>query len=126
MVRFYRDLIGLSLLDGGERSAITFFDLGESCADHTAVLALFGPSAGTRSGLHSEGIPETGARSSLHHLALSWPWAEQDHVLDGYVHHGLAHWVEHFERIGWRGIFTQDPECNTIDLVANDPGWTGP
>jgi len=26
--------------------------------------------------------------------------------------------VEHFGWIGWRGIFTKDPEGNTVELVA--------
>ncbi|MEM8579290.1 MAG: VOC family protein [Pseudomonadota bacterium] len=126
MVRFYRDTIGLSILSGGEDAAITFFALGDSCAGHTAVLALFGPSANTRPGLHPEGVPETGARSSLHHLALSLTYAEQDAVIAWYEAQRLTYRVEHFEWIGWRGIFTQDPEGNTVELVAKNPDWTAP
>jgi len=73
MVRFYRDIIGLCILNGGEDAQITFFTLGESCAGHQAVLALFAPGAGTRPGLHPDGVPQTGGASSLHHLALSLP-----------------------------------------------------
>jgi len=29
--------------------------------------------------------------------------------------------VEHFGWVGWRGIFTEDPEGNTVELVAFDP-----
>jgi len=126
MVRFYRDTVGLTVLEGGEEAAITFFALGESCAGHTAVLALFAPGAGTRPGLHPEGIPETGGRSSLHHLALSLPWEEQDAALAWYDHHRQPHRVEWFGWIGWRGIFTQDPEGNTEELVAKDPAWVDP
>ncbi len=28
--------------------------------------------------------------------------------------------VEQFGWVGWRGIFTQDPEGNTVELVAYD------
>ncbi|MEO0939475.1 MAG: VOC family protein [Pseudomonadota bacterium] len=126
MVRFYRDMVGLTVLEGGEEAAITFFSLGESCAGHTAVLALFAPGSGTRPGLHPDGQPQTGGRSSLHHLALSLPWAEQDAVMAWYDHHGLDYRVELFDWIGWRGIFTRDPEGNTVELVAKDPGWSDP
>lgn len=123
MVRFYRDMIGLNVLQGGEAAGITFFGFGESCAGHTAVLALFAPGAGTRPEQGAGTGPETGARSSLHHLALSLPWAEQDAVMAWYDHHGQPCRVEYFAWIGWRGIFTQDPEGNTVELVARDPGW---
>jgi len=29
--------------------------------------------------------------------------------------------VEHFGWAGWRGIFTEDPEGNTVELVAFGP-----
>lgn len=123
MVRFYRDVIGLDILAGGENARITFFRIAEGVGGHTTVLALFGPDAQTRRGLHPDHAPhvETGSASSLHHLALSLPYAEQDAVMRWYEEIDQPYRVEHFGWIGWRGVFTQDPEGNTVELVAYDP-----
>lgn len=109
MTVFYRDVLGLEVL--AERSArgIVFFALGRSCGGHTAVLALF-PSEG----------PEPSGTSSLHHLALSLPFAEQEAVMRWYEAQGVPYRVQVFDWIGWRGIFTTDPEGNTVELVAHD------
>lgn len=124
MVDFYRNVIGLTLLSGGDSERVTFFELGESHGGHTAVLALF------RSDAEAVGIsatsappPMTGERSSLHHLALSLPYDEQQAVMDWYDSLSQSYRVEHFRWIGWRGIFTEDPEGNTVELVARDPSF---
>ena len=119
MTAFYRDVIGLEVLEGGHRDGIVFFALGESHGGHTAVLALFRHDAPQRE-MHPAGggQPETGARSSLHHLALTVDAAEQQGVIDWYRAQGLAFTVQDFDWIGWRGVFTTDPEGNTVELVA--------
>ena len=53
-------------------------------------------------------------------VALSLPFAEQDAVMAWYDQIGQAYTVQTFGWIGWRGIFTQDPEGNTVELVAYD------
>jgi len=108
MVGFYRDVIDLPVLSGHHRDGIVFFSLGESYGGHTAVLALF----------RDDAPPATGARSSLHHLALTVDAAEQAAVIAWYDAQGLAYTVQDFDWIGWRGIFTTDPEGNTVELVA--------
>lgn len=121
MVRFYEEVIGLERLSGDHRSGIVFFRIAEGFAGHTAVLALFRHDAG-RPGLQpqTDAPPETGARSSLHHLALSLPFYEQQAVIDWYEQIGQPYRVERFGWIGWQGIFTEDPEGNTVELVAYD------
>ena len=110
MADFYENTIGLERLSGGDQSSIIFLRIADGFAGHTAVLALFSGAQAT-----------TGESSSLHHLALSLPYDEQDAVMDWYEHLELPYRVEHFDWIGWRGIFTQDPEGNTVELVAFDP-----
>jgi len=39
---------------------------------------------------------------------------------------GQKYHVETFEWVGWRGVFTFDPDGNTVELVAKDPGWIAP
>ena len=123
MVAFYEGVLGLERLSGVHRSDIVFFALGESHGGHTAVLALFRHDAAGRPGLHpgSTGAPLTGARSSLHHLALALPASEQEAAAAWLRARGLPCRIETFGWIGWRGVFTEDPEGNTVELVAADP-----
>ena len=122
MVAFYSDIIGLELLTGGHRNDITFFKIADGFAGHTSVLALFHHAAGNPA-LHEQSPkgPFTGARSSLHHIALSLPFEEQQAVMDWYDQHDQPYHVEEFSWVGWRGIFTTDPEGNTLELVAHSP-----
>ena len=124
MEQFYTEVIGLQKLAERDQG-ITFFRISEGYAGHTAVLALFGPGAGRRD-LHfvSSEAPETGARSSLHHLALSLGWQEQEAAIQWYEHLGQPYRIEYFDWIGWRGLFTEDPEGNTVELVAARPEAT--
>ena len=119
MTAFYRDTLGLTVLEGGHGDGIIFFALGESHGGHTAVLALFRHDAPQRD-VHpnSAGRPVTGASGSLHHLALTVDAAEQDAVIAWYDAKGLDYRIEDFPWIGWRGVFTTDPEGNTVELVA--------
>jgi catechol 2,3-dioxygenase-like lactoylglutathione lyase family enzyme len=121
MAAFYRDIIGLEHLSGHHRDGIIFFSIAEGFGGHTSVLALFRPDAG-RADLHPQGSqpPATGAGSSLHHLALSLPFSEQDAAIKWYDANDVDYRVQVFEWIGWRGIFTTDPEGNTVELVAYD------
>jgi len=127
MVAFYRDVIGLEPMRDIEGAPIVFFRIADGFDGHTAVLALFRhdiEGAGrTRAG---DRPPATGPGSSLHHIALSLPWAEQEAVIAWYGKLGLDYHVETFDWVGWRGVFTFDPDGNTVELVAKDPGWTNP
>ncbi len=114
MVDFYENTIGLERLHGNRDSAIVFFRIAEGFDGHTAVLALFHQTAGAEK-------PVTGGNSALHHIALSLPFQEQDAVMRWYDQIGQPYRVEQFGWIGWRGIFTEDPEGNTVELVAYDP-----
>jgi catechol 2,3-dioxygenase-like lactoylglutathione lyase family enzyme len=107
MEAFYRDVIGLELL-ARRAGGIVFFRIAQGFAGHTAVLALF--AAG--------GPVKTGAGASLHHLALSLTPADQERAVAWYRRIGQAHRIEEFPWIGWRGVFTTDPEGNTVELVA--------
>lgn len=126
MVAFYQDVIGLELLSGGPKAGITFFKISEGFGGHTSVLALFRHDQG-RAELHpqSDQPPETGARSSLHHIALSLPFSEQQAVMDWYEKINQPYNLQVFDWIGWRGIFTTDSEGNTVELVAFDQSLLG-
>jgi catechol 2,3-dioxygenase-like lactoylglutathione lyase family enzyme len=126
MVAFYGDVLGLQRLDGNAAPGIVFFRIAAGFGGHTQVLALFDASLSRQPGQPAAGpgAPETGARSSLHHIALSLPFDEQDAVMAWYDAQGLSYRVEIFDWIGWRGVFTQDPEGNTVELVAHNAALT--
>jgi catechol 2,3-dioxygenase-like lactoylglutathione lyase family enzyme len=71
MANFYENIIGLDRLPGNASPDIVFFRIAEGFGGHTTVLALFDKR------LASDGsaeTPQTGARSALHHIALSLPY----------------------------------------------------
>ncbi|WP_176084187.1 VOC family protein [Martelella sp. HB161492] len=117
MQEFYGLVLGLERLSGDagrdHRSGIVFYRLGESFGGHVAVLALFEDLA--------EDV-ETGARSSLHHVALSLPHEEQTNAATWLEKHGYEARFQDFDWAGWRGLFTRDPDGNTVELVAAVPG----
>lgn len=122
MATFYGNVLGLPILSDTRNSAgIIFFQLQSGLHGHTSVLALFRHDAG-RADLHpqSDTAPETGANSSLHHIALSLPLAEQEKAIAHFNAIGRVYNLQVFDWIGWRGLFTQDPEGNTVELVAAD------
>ncbi|MEO0909089.1 MAG: VOC family protein [Pseudomonadota bacterium] len=121
MFAFYRDVVGLEVLSDTREDGIAFFKICDGFGGHTTVLALFLPNAG-RPDLHPQGVekPFTGARSSLHHLALTVAFEEQDAIRDWLEKNGVEHQEQVFDWIGWRGIFIKDPEGNTVEFVAAD------
>ena len=116
MIAFYGGVLGLPRLIGPHRDGIAFFKVGEGYAGHTPVLALF-----------SQGEPfETGPTSSLHHIALSLRFEEQEALMRWYDAKGLDYRVTDFAWTGWRGIFTTDPEGHTVEIVARNPAVIDP
>jgi catechol 2,3-dioxygenase-like lactoylglutathione lyase family enzyme len=119
MAAFYRDIIGLELMSLNAERGIAFFRISNGVAGHTNVLALFRDGAGTKDAKPDASKPLlAGAQSSLHHIALSLPFGEQDAVMRWYEASGISYDVEIFDGVGWRGVFTQDPDGNTVELVA--------
>ncbi len=109
------------------KARYVFLRIAEGFGWHTAVLALFCPDvdAAGRVG-EGEGPPATRPGSSLHHIALSLPWDEQEAVTDWYKTLRRDDSVETFDWFGCRGVFTRDPDSNTVALVAKHPGWVAP
>jgi catechol 2,3-dioxygenase-like lactoylglutathione lyase family enzyme len=119
MAAFYRDVIGLEVMSLNEERGIAFFRISAGVAGHTNVLALFRDGAGTTDAAADASKPPlAGPRSSLHHIALSLPFEEQKAVMRWYEARGVKYSVEVFDWVGWRGVFTLDPDGNTVELVA--------
>jgi len=128
MAEFYGGVLGLERLTGNSSDQIIFFRLGDGYAGHTQILALFekGYADGPFAPQAEPTIPATGPKSSLHHIALNVPFEEQEAAMRWYEAQGLPYRIEHFGWVGWRGVFTQDPEGNTVELVAFDPSLLDP
>ena len=121
MFAFYRDVVGLEVFSDTRREGIAFFQVGDGFAGHTTILALFKPDAGRRElHPHTDKKPFTGSRSSLHHLALSVAIDEQEAIKHWLDSRGVPWREQTFDWVGWHGIFFNDPEGNTIELVAAD------
>lgn len=121
MADFYENIIGLERLRGDHNAEIIFFKIADGFAGHTCILALFQrPTGLSESDPEKSAGPQPGIRSSLHHIALSLPYAEQKAVIDWYESLGQPYEIQRFGWIGWQGIFTTDPEGNTVELVAYD------
>ncbi|TQS70027.1 VOC family protein [Rhodobacteraceae bacterium] len=129
MKDFYGRILGLSLVEGSARGGygdgLVFYRLGESYGGHVAVLALFdGDTASVSLSDGDSAVPlQAGLRSSLHHLALTLPWAEQEAAATWLIQEGAEARFQTFPWAGWRGLFTRDPDGNTVELVAAAPDW---
>lgn len=119
MVAFYRDIIGLELFATRPDRGIVFFKVSDGHAGLTAVLALF--DVGSRAAVASGRGDGDRPASSLHHLALAVSRAEQDAAEAWFRENGVATRTEEFGWVGWRGLFVNDPDGNTVELVASDP-----
>jgi catechol 2,3-dioxygenase-like lactoylglutathione lyase family enzyme len=108
MQGFYRDVLGLEFL-AEPVPGICFFAMAPGYLGHTQVLALFAPDAA---------VPQTGEGSSLHHLALGIAAEDQEVALNWLISNGFEAEFQEFTWIGWRGLFTADPDGNTVELVA--------
>ena len=119
MFEFYRDIVGLEVLSDTRDDGIAFFRICPGFGGHTTILALFHATAG-RANLHPRATvaPETGAKSSLHHLALTVAYDEQEAIKLWLEKNSINYQVQIFDWIGWRGIFITDPEGNTVEFVA--------
>ena len=111
MFEFYRDIVGLEVLRDTRNDGIAFFRICAGFAGHTTILALFGS---------GPDAPATGAASSLHHLALTVAYEDQDAIKQWFDANAIEYQVQIFDWIGWQGIFIQDPEGNTVEFVAAD------
>lgn len=107
MTAFYRDVVGLEVIEGAYSGHITFFRIAPGHGGHTTILALF-----------EEGAPTPGPTSSLHHLALTLDAEDQAAAEAWLTTQGVDTRWQDFPWIGWRGLFFSDPEGNTIEFVA--------
>jgi catechol-2,3-dioxygenase len=108
MSDFYATVVGLELMR--EFPGVTFFRLGEGYGGRTTILALFDRGA------------EVGVeRTTLDHLAFTIDIADHQSEKQRLENAGLEVRTVVFDWVGWRSLFFDDPEGNTVELVCRDP-----
>jgi catechol 2,3-dioxygenase-like lactoylglutathione lyase family enzyme len=116
MTTFYRDILRLDPM-GDHSGAIRLFRLAEGYMGHTQVVSLLAHDA-RREG-EPVPRPSAGEASSLHHIALGIAAHEQLAAQCWLSAHGYPAEYQAFDWVGWRGLFTVDPDGNTVELVAH-------
>ncbi len=115
---FYQYTVGLEFWQDLEVGC--FFRIGPDYGGHTQVLGLFDRS-------YLDGYRGVGQeRSPLDHLAFTIDIADLESEKTRLE--GIGVQVIEKEHVGfsWRALFFKDPEGNTVELVAYDPGVPGP
>ncbi|MEM7352790.1 MAG: VOC family protein [Acidobacteriota bacterium] len=121
MHRFYEDVLNLEVLRRFPNSV--FFRIAEGHAGHPQVLALF-ERAETSSEPSLDRAPAPSVsqeHSPLHHLAFDIDLADYEREQQRLEGLGLVVEARVFEWVGWRSLFFEDPEANSVELVCFDP-----
>ncbi|WP_310619431.1 VOC family protein [Flexibacterium corallicola] len=118
MLSFYRDILGLVLWTEKTQRGTYVFSLGESGSAHGTTLVLHDAK------LHSQnflGNRNRSFSSSLHHIALNLPADEIVAARRWLEVNGLDYRVKELPLKGANGIFVNDPDGNTVELVSQGP-----
>ena len=115
MVKFYRDVVQLELMRHDERLA--FFKIADGFAGHTQVLALFDRSETS----DEEYVAPDGRKSTIDHIAFAIGKEDFETESRRLLDLGLDVTYAYHEWVGWRSLYIEDPESNTVELVCYDP-----
>ncbi|WP_440990884.1 VOC family protein [Haloarchaeobius baliensis] len=112
MTEFYRDVVGLSVLERFDES--TFFELREGHGGHTQILALFDRSGG------DEYVPPAPARTTVDHFAFTVDRADFEAERERLESLGVDLDFATHEWVSWRSLYFSDPEENRVEFVCYD------
>ena len=112
MTEFYRDVVGLSVLERFDES--TFFELREGHGGHTQILALF-----DRSG-SDDYVPPAPARTTVDHFAFTVDLADFEDERERLESLGVDLDFATHEWVSWRSLYFSDPEENRVEFVCYD------
>ena len=112
MTAFYRDVVGLSILERFDES--TFFELREGHGGHTQILALF-----DRSGSENY-VPPAPARTTVDHFAFTVDLADFEAECERLESLGIDLDFATHEWVSWRSLYFSDPEENRVEFVCYD------
>lgn len=112
MRAFYRDVVGLEEWRDGE--GFVFFKVAEGIEGHPQAFVLFDRGRELR--------PEA---STLDHFAFAIPLEVYGTRRRQLEDAGLEVTPKEFPSFGWRALFVQDPDGNTVEFVCYDPTLGG-
>jgi catechol-2,3-dioxygenase len=113
MQAFYQDAIGLEMLKRFEKAV--FFKIAEGFGGHTQVLALFDRTAEPGyAGLSR-------AMTTIDHFAFEIPLAAFEAEKQRLEKRGLSVTTAEHGWVGWRSLYVDDPDGNSVELVCYDP-----
>ena len=115
MKAFYRDVVGLEVFndDFEETVKFVFFRAGDGAPGHPGIIGLFDRSVETAQ-------PQT----TLDHFAFVIDLVDYETEKERLESLGIAVLPLTFTPFHWRALFFDDPEGNTVEFVAYDPGVT--
>ena len=115
MKAFYRDVVGLEVFnDDYEEIEFVFFKAGEGVPGHPTILGIFDRSVETAQ-----------PRTTLDHFAFIIDPEDYEPERKRLESLGIQVFPRTFEVFGWRALFFNDPEGNTVEFVTYDPDVKG-
>ena len=118
LVEFYLNIIGLEPY--ATAGSATFLKIDDAAEGHPQLLAIFDKSHdfyGPRSINANKADSKAG---TLHHFAFMIDLKDFDSERDRLQRTGIDLHLEEFPAFGWRSIFMQDPDGNSVELVCYD------
>ncbi|WP_435360826.1 VOC family protein [Haloarchaeobius sp. DFWS5] len=116
MTAFYRDVVGLSVLERFDTS--TFFRLREGHGGHTQIVALF-----DRAGSDDYVAPDP-ARTTVDHFAFTIDVSDFETERERLESLGIDLDFATHEWVSWRSLYFSDPEENRVEFVCYDESVT--
>jgi extradiol dioxygenase family protein len=113
MTAFYRDVVGLEIFND-DFDEFVFFKVGDLAEGHPQILGLFDR--------HAE---VSQSATTLDHFAFVIDLADYQTQRERLEGLGLTVFPREFPRFGWRSMFFNDPEGNTLEFVCYDPSVSG-
>jgi len=127
MGRFYEEEIGLEVMR--RFPTALFFRINEGYEGHVQALVLFDrrgePSGGGPRIHRSTPAGVSQERSTLDHIAFEIDLSSYEAERRRLEGLGLPVESREFEWAGWRSLYVNDPEGNTVEFVCFDPSIRG-
>ncbi len=116
MQQFYEEVIGLEVLR--REDSYVFFKVAEGFGGHTQNFALF--DAKERSYLGDKSVDLSSEQSTLHHIAFNVALEDFEPERVRLENRGMEVEAVDHAWIHLRSMYLQDPEGNTVELLAYD------
>jgi catechol 2,3-dioxygenase-like lactoylglutathione lyase family enzyme len=111
MAKFYEHVVGLE--PWRRLDFAVFFRIADGFQGHTRAFVLFDRSS-------SDPVPPRADASTLDHFAFEIALDDYEPERARLEESGVSVRTREFPDFGWRGLFFEDPEGNTVEFVCYD------